>query len=737
MSVELQELINFHLTGRRGKDTARDPGADFCPALLAPYRDLTKLRYDFPLVLLDDFKSPAFADTLTGIFNRLLRDIAPKGNAGEPLRQHVLRLERRMRELVADGSDLPIEDLWKKAEKSLLAESREDQDADALRSNLGTARFALKARGKVVDCDILLPERAISHAWSQHEARRAAATIARLSTLIIRLRNMLRVDDLKSTNSRTGKELKKSVGKHYKEAFDFDLMSDLLGDSTPRNHLPAERRSRIKAALAILENQRFFAFGPSDAGVGVDTPYRFMFDSLPGALKTYHERLEPMAEVIKAMAIAELECDNAYNAEKHAAYFERYGAQALTPEDLSLFPSYLVVLHESESSTLDTARLMEIVSCDLPIKVMLQVNDAFGESPSNGRDLYQGSFVQQLAHTLMAPGNAYVLQSTASAIAKHQDQIRKGLEYQGPAIFSIFAPVASEAPGMPAYLVAAAALESRVFPSFSYDPSAGGGLKLRFNIGNNPEPGADWIYRELHYEDKDLQSVREETAFTPADFAVTSRRNGEHFAAVAANEEVSSMVSVAEYLDLPASASLNKVPFVSVVDQDNRLIRLVVDEAMIRRVRRCRERWHALQELGGEHNSYAEAARAEAEAQVVYVDKEASPAITEAKAEAAPEVATAPAPVVEEEPEAVRSDDAWIETPRCTTCDECTQRNDRMFAYDDNKQAYIKDINAGTYKDLVEAAENCQVAIIHPGKPRNPDEPGLADLIKRAEPFQA
>ena len=59
-----------------------------------------------------------------------------------------------------------------------------------------------------------------------------------------------------------------------------------------------------------------------------------------------------------------------------------------------------------------------------------------------------------------------------------------------------------------------------------------------------------------------------------------------------------------------------------------------------------------------------------------------------------------------------------------------------MFAYDGNKQAYIKDLNAGTYAQLVEAAENCQVAIIHPGKPRNPNEPGLDELIKRAEAFQ-
>jgi hypothetical protein len=58
-----------------------------------------------------------------------------------------------------------------------------------------------------------------------------------------------------------------------------------------------------------------------------------------------------------------------------------------------------------------------------------------------------------------------------------------------------------------------------------------------------------------------------------------------------------------------------------------------------------------------------------------------------------------------------------------------------MFAYNENKQAYIKDLKAGTYAQLVEAAESCQVSIIHPGKPWNPAEPGLAELMERAKPF--
>jgi hypothetical protein len=78
----------------------------------------------------------------------------------------------------------------------------------------------------------------------------------------------------------------------------------------------------------------------------------------------------------------------------------------------------------------------------------------------------------------------------------------------------------------------------------------------------------------------------------------------------------------------------------------------------------------------------------------------------------------------------------YIETARCSSCNECIKLNDRMFGYDGNRQATIIDPAAGSYRQLVEAAESCQVSVIHPGKPRDPNEPGLEELLQRAAPFQ-
>jgi ferredoxin len=126
------------------------------------------------------------------------------------------------------------------------------------------------------------------------------------------------------------------------------------------------------------------------------------------------------------------------------------------------------------------------------------------------------------------------------------------------------------------------------------------------------------------------------------------------------------------------------------------------------------------------------AGKAEAAAPAAVPDATDAGAPAEAASE--PEVEAAPV-VEEEEDDDVSFDDPYIDTPLCTTCNECTNLNSRMFAYNENKQATIKDVNAGTYEELVQAAEKCPVHIIHPGKPNNPDEPGLDKLIERGAKF--
>ena len=77
----------------------------------------------------------------------------------------------------------------------------------------------------------------------------------------------------------------------------------------------------------------------------------------------------------------------------------------------------------------------------------------------------------------------------------------------------------------------------------------------------------------------------------------------------------------------------------------------------------------------------------------------------------------------------------WLDTEECTSCDECIQLNPKIFAYNENKKAYIKDAAAGPYRDLVRAAEKCTARVIHPGLPADRSDKDIDKWIERGKKY--
>jgi hypothetical protein len=377
----------------------------------------------------------------------------------------------------------------------------------------------------------------------------------------------------------------------------------------------------------------------------------------------------------------------------------------------------------------------------MPAKLVVQTDDLLEQSPISDDFLIAGLRSRQLASTAIGFGASYVLQSSSASLFQLREQVLRGLAYRGPALFSIFS--GANASSLPPYLVAAAAAESRAFPSFTYDPSAGPDWASRFSLYANSQVDLDWPLQRLDYEDAEHQLVSETVAFTLVDFAACDPRCAKYFAKVPRAKWTDDLLPVSEFLAREAKDFTEKVPCLLMVDRDNRLQKVIVNDTLVLEARRCVEAWRSLQELGGVHNSHAarlvEQERKvwaeQAQAAAAAAAPQANVAVAApAEALAAPAAVAAAPAAVEAAPERP-SDEPYIETARCTSCNECTQINDKMFGYDANKQASIINPDAGTYRQLVEAAENCQISIIHPGKPRNPNEPGLDELMKRAEPF--
>jgi ferredoxin len=287
-----------------------------------------------------------------------------------------------------------------------------------------------------------------------------------------------------------------------------------------------------------------------------------------------------------------------------------------------------------------------------------------------------------------------------------------------------------------------------------------------------------WISDAFAYQTANGEARSVDLELTPADFLSHDIRFDDHFWRVEPSKWHEKMAPLGDYLRDGAAEAASSIPYLTAVDADGAVVRVVVSRAIVDKVRSVGTAWRGLRESGGVDNSFARAAldgeraRLAAEKQreiddletkyAANLDRDLSALTQEivgriaaqlladgagtsaAYVPAAPRpapandapVSTPEAPAAEEEEEeALPLGDPYIDTPLCTSCNECTKINAQMFAYDGNKQAFIKDAGAGTFRQLVMAAEKCPVKIIHPGKPREESESGLDELVKRAAAF--
>ena len=726
MEADLQAHVAFFLSGKA--DTANLETIDrlgLRPALFAAYHDLTRLRYDFPLILVAGAPDGACVESLSGLIDGILDRIA-HGSGAERLRKHVLSLERHIRAQAAAGREGKLSVLWDEAAAEL------GKNDKALAESLAHARANLKLDGEVVDCDGAMPQRLVSHVWALTQAQRARRFGEIVNRLVIKLSEILQADFANSNAGRSAAHLKRTFGSGPLDKFDFETMSKLLTRSAPKENLSKNRRKRIEKLLATLKSQQFFP-----APHATRPPYAFAFDTCSDAIKAYRERLPEAIELSKAVAIAELEVRGEYSETKHDRLFQSFGEGGLDPRDMAYFPDYLVQVDAERLPGGELGALTEIMSLNLPIKVLVQTDDVIEASPIGNGHLAFALRSRQLARMALGMVGVFVVQAPASSLFQLREKIARGLDCSGPALFSIFSGVAKGRGQLPPYLIGAAALESRVFPAFAMDPTAGDDWASRFSLEANPQAGLDWPVHRVAYEDADCQTIAEEHPFTLIDFVACDARYGKFFAAVPKAHWQDWLSDIGEAIARDRSDDIDRidsVPSLLMVDANDRLQRVIVTEKIVREARRCLSMWNSLQELGGIHNSHAEKLLARERTAWEESGKAIQAAAAPSSEETAPDT-PAPETAAPGETEKSPDEEAYIETPRCASCNECVQINDKMFAYDGNKQAYIKDVGAGTYAQLVEAAENCQVAIIHPGKPRNATEPGLDELIKRAEAF--
>ena len=488
------------------------------------------------------------------------------------------------------------------------------------------------------------------------------------------------------------------------------------------------------------------------------------------ALGLFEGHMRKMAGGFAVVRRAELELADAYDPATHEPELAHLDWRGFTDDELALCPPILAVGGDAALLGSGLESLSRLLASGKPLRVvMLDTQAAAGaEEPR-----------KELALLALAHRDVFVLQSSPAAASHLLAGVLRGLQSRCPAVLALHCPSPPEPGGGEPSVARAArlALESRAFPLLVHDPAAGPKLAQRLSLDGNPAVDEPWPVYELRYADAAGAERTLALPVTVADWAATEPRFRRHFTRLAADVPEQDLVVFHEYLGLPADERAGKTPFVWTLEAGRRLGRLAVADAIVRLAEDRREVWAELRDLAGLKTPEAvlferqlAALRAEYEAKLADLRARYPQAIARRLAESllrgngAPAVAdllagaaTAPAPprppaaapapaaapvavatapaVAGPATDAPLALEAYIDTALCTACNECTNLNKRMFAYNAKKQAYIKDPRAGTFKDLVQAAEKCPVKIIHPGAPLNPNEKDLDKWVQRATAF--
>jgi ferredoxin len=613
------------------------------------------------------------------------------------------------------------------------------------------------------------------HAAAVARVRRERRTrlVEEIDTLGQRLDELLAVDASHDSQGISAEALESTFGADAGDLFDPKKLAESLPQHRGSVRLGPERRERIEHTLATLRDARDIDHDVDLVIVRPDDGSPT--ESIRGARVITHPRglgasiglFDGMAErytaLYRALRVARLEVDGAYEPELHDVPLARFDWQSLQEDELLSLPRLVVLETAERLRGAGLGAFAELLRSGRPVHVLVeQSTSEFGAA-----EAWQGlgGFHPGLGYLAVAHREAFVVESSLvcpDRLARELEKMACSLR-PGAALIAVPAWNAT----VPAWVQLLAAEQARAVPSFTYDPEAGRHWAERFDLTGNPQPERPWPLHEVRYVDAGGKERTLEQPFTFAHAVALDPDYRRHFRIVPEQAWSAEQIELGEYLAVPAAAVERKIPFIWVVGDGGRLARALVTRELAHATRDRLGAWRIFQELAGTDNEYArraasaarEALRDQHASEVervrneaagdamnrlarVLMDFDGAALPTTAPAATPPPPAATPgdAPATDRPATAAPAPEAtfdapWIESALCTSCHDCVNMNNRLFKYDANKQAFIADASAGTFEQLVRAAEKCPARCIHPGSPAAGDTSATDGVISRAAKF--
>ena len=501
-------------------------------------------------------------------------------------------------------------------------------------------------------------------------------------------------------------------------------------------------------------------------------PYPFpwanhLFQDSPSmAMGIFEGHMAKMAEGFKAIRMAELELEGKYKPEEHEPYFKYFNWREFSDEEWLLCPPVVALGGDGAMYDIGFQNLSRMMMSGKPIKVIVVDTQVYsntgGQACTSGFHGQVSDMAQfgkafkgkeevrkEIGLIGMAHRTTYVMQSTLANPSHMIQGFVEGLMAKRPALFNLYTSCQPEhgiGDDMGQHQ-AKLAVESRAYPLFRYNPDKGKTPAECFDLEGNPALDQDWPSYTLTYK----EGGREKTMDLPmtfADFAVTEARFRKHFRHAPEETWNDSMVPLADFLTMDEDEREGRFPYIWVVDRKQRLGRLIVSSTIVDSTQERLDFWIMLRAIAGLDASREPQEDIEKRIRTEVVQNIASGLLQLASGNGTGlEMLASPALAAPDTETAAAAEDAgsaasngeymapWIETENCTSCDECVNLNPKIFAYNADKKAYIKDPKGGPYSDLVKAAEKCTAQVIHPGLPADRSEKDIDKWIARGEKY--
>jgi pyruvate-ferredoxin/flavodoxin oxidoreductase len=495
-------------------------------------------------------------------------------------------------------------------------------------------------------------------------------------------------------------------------------------------------------------------------------PYPFpwtnhLFQDSPSmAMGIFEGHMSKMAEGFKAIRMAELAVLDGLPWREHEKNLTYFNWRDFSDEEFLLCPPVVSVGGDGAMYDIGFQNLSRLMMSGKPIKVMILDTQVYsntgGQACTSGftgqvSDMaqygkaFQGKeeIRKEIGLITMAHRTTYCLQGSISNVTHLLEGFIDGLNIRRPALFNVYAPcmpehgIADDLANFQSKL----AVESRAYPIFRYNPDLGLTPQECFDLDGNPAMESDWPVYTINFTNEQGAPETMEAPLTFADFAVTEGRFRKQFRKAPRDTWNENMVQLAEYIKMPAEDRKGHFPYIWMVGKKNELMRVIPAEPLVKAAEDRIQFWTMLRAIAlpaqmPDRESIAAEVRAEMAqnlaAQLLQMVGGGGAALIEA---AATIIAPAAAPAAQNNGSSGGYTPGYIDSAGCTACNECIQINPKMFAYNENKKAYVKDPVGGPFKDLVRAAEKCTAQVIHPGTPADPKEKDLDKLVKRAKKF--